>query len=62
MSPVVSRAAQQLTNGKWELGSDFQSAMVKSAPTMITKLRKSASYEALKAWSSAVYDWVFSHT
>jgi hypothetical protein len=36
--------------------------MVKSAPTMVTKLPKSANYETLKAWTSAVEDWVFSHT
>lgn len=61
-SPIVSRAAHQLDNGKWELGSDFHSAMVKSAPTMVTKLKTSANYEVLKAWASAVDDWVFSHT
>jgi hypothetical protein len=36
--------------------------MVKSAPTMVTKLVKTANYETLKAWASAVEDWVFSHT
>ncbi len=36
--------------------------MVKSAPTMVRKLGKDAKYEALKAWASAVDDWVFSHT
>lgn len=61
-SPIVSRAAHQLDNGKWELGSDFHSAMVKSAPTMVTKLKTNANYEVLKAWASAVDDWVFSHT
>lgn len=59
---MVSKSAHQLSDGRWELGSEFHSAMVKSAPTMVTKLSKSANYEALKAWASAVDDWVFSHT
>ena len=60
---AVSRAAHQLPDGRWELGSDFQSAMVKSANTLVvTKLGKKANYNALKAWSSAVEDWVYSHT
>ena len=29
---------------------------------MVTKLKASAKYETLKAWASAVDDWVFSHT
>ena len=36
--------------------------MVKSAPTMVSKLKSTAKYETLKAWASAVDDWVFSHT
>lgn len=44
------------------MGSEFHSAMVKSAPTMVTKLKKDANYESFKAWLSAVDDWVFSHT
>ena len=36
--------------------------MVKSAPTMVTKLGQDAYYEAWKAWESSVEDWVFSHT
>lgn len=35
--------------------------MVKSAPTMVRKLVPNARYELLKAWSSAVDDWVHSH-
>ena len=60
---AVSRAAHQLPDGRWELGSDFQSAMVKSANTMVvSKLGKDANYNTLKEWSSAVEDWVYSHT
>ena len=62
LSPAVSKAAHQLGDGRWELGSDFQTAMIKSAPTMVTKLVKTANYDTYKAWSSAVDDWVFSHT
>ncbi len=62
LTPTASRSAHQLPNGKWELGSDFQSAMIKSAPAMVTKLTKSMNYGALKAWASAVEDWVYSHT
>jgi hypothetical protein len=29
---------------------------------MVTKLKTNANYEVLKAWASAVDDWVFSHT
>ena len=29
---------------------------------MVTKLTKNATYGALKAWASAVEDWVYSHT
>ena len=36
--------------------------MIKSAPTMVSKLDKEASYEIFKAWQSSVEDWVFSHT
>ena len=36
--------------------------MVKSALTMVTKLSNSANYGTLKAWASAVEDWVFSFT
>ena len=37
--------------------------MVKSANTLVvTKLGLKANYGALKAWSSAVEDWVFNHT
>ncbi len=61
-SPTRSKEARQLQSGKWEVGSDFQSAMIKSAPTMVTKLDKEATYEIFKAWQSSVEDWVFSHT
>ena len=61
-SPSASRSAHQLPNGKWELGSDLHSAMCKSASTMTTRLDRTANYGALKAWASAVDDWVFSHT
>ena len=36
--------------------------MVKSANTLVTKLGRKANYNTLKAWSSAVEDWVYSHT
>jgi hypothetical protein len=29
---------------------------------MVTKLQPNATYEVLKAWASAVEDWVYSHT
>ncbi len=35
--------------------------MIKSAPTMVKKLVKSANYDVYKAWSSAVDDWIFTH-
>ena len=38
VTPGASKQAYQLPDGKWELGSDFQSAMVKSASTMVEKL------------------------
>ena len=59
-SPGIS-SAYQLADGRWELGSQFHGAMVKSAPTLVGKLPTTATYEELKAWSSAVDDWVHSH-
>ena len=60
---AVSRAPHRLPDGRWELGSEYQSAMVKSANTLVvTKLGLKADYSGLKAWSSAVEDWVFNHT
>ena len=35
--------------------------MVKSAPTMVSKLVDTASYAKYKAWLSTVEDWVASH-
>ena len=35
--------------------------MVKSVSTMVKKLPGTANYTQLKAWSSAVEDWVYSH-
>ena len=35
--------------------------MIKSAPTMVTKLHVTADYQKLKAWQSAVEAWVLSH-
>jgi hypothetical protein len=35
--------------------------MVKSAPTLVGKLSTTATYEVLKAWSSAADDWFHSH-
>ena len=55
-TPSVIRHAYQLQNGKWELGSEFQSIMVKSAPTMVEKLQKAADYQKLKEWTSMVED------
>ncbi len=49
-TPAISRAAHQLPDGRWELGSDFQTQMIKSAPTMVTKLDARADYQKLKAW------------
>ena len=61
-TPSVSRHAYQLQNGKWELGSEFQSIMVKSAPTMLERLQKAADYQKLKEWTSMVEDWVEGYT
>ncbi len=36
--------------------------MVKSASTMVTKIGSDATYDTLKAWQSAVEDWVFTST
>ncbi len=36
--------------------------MVKSAPTMVEKLQKSADYQKLKEWTSVVEDWVQGYT
>ena len=36
--------------------------MVKSVPSMVTKLREGVQYGVFKAWASAVHDWVVSHT
>ena len=36
--------------------------MIKSAPQMIDKLKVGATYGKLKAWASAVEDWLYSHT
>ena len=62
MSPAVSKHPWRLSDGRWELGSECQTAMIKSAPTMVKKLGKNANYDVYKAWSSAVDDWVLTHT
>ena len=60
-SPVASRAPFATADGRWELGSDMQAAMVKSAASMVTRLPDTATYAKFKAWLSAVEDWVASH-
>lgn len=60
-SPVASRSPFATPDGRWELGSDLQAAMVKSVGTMVAKLPDTATYAKFKAWLSAVEDWVASH-
>ena len=36
--------------------------MIKSAPTLVDKLKSTANYEQMKNWLSAVDDWLYSHT
>ena len=60
-SPSSGRFPHQLENGKWEMGSDLHTAMVKSSVNLIRKLDGTADYTKLKAWLSSVEDWVNSH-
>ena len=59
--PVASHSPFTMPNGKWELGSGIQVAMVKLVGTMVTKLPDTATYAKFKAWLLAVEDWVASH-
>ena len=58
----MNKAAHQLPDGRWELGSDFHTSMVKSAHALVSKLPANANYGKLKAWQSSVEDWVYSNT
>ena len=61
-SPLGSRRPYSLPDGRWEIGSDMHTAMVKSSHIMVTKLRGNANYATFKAWHSAVTDWVRANT
>ena len=56
-----SRSPHRLDNGKWEVGSDIQSQLIKSVGQMVSKLKKGVSYTTFKAWVSALHDWLASH-
>ena len=56
-----SRSPHRLDNGRWEVGSDIQSQLIKSVGQMVTKLKKGVSYTTFKAWVSALHDWLASH-
>ena len=56
-----SRSPHRLDNGRWEVGSDIQSQLIKSVGQMVTKLKKGVSYTTFKAWVSALHDWLTSH-
>ena len=58
---VASRSPFATPNGRWELGSDIQAAMVKLVGAMVTKLPDTATYAKFKAWLSAAKDWVANH-
>ena len=61
MLPDASHLPFAMPDGRWELGSDIQVAMVKLVGTMVTKLPDTATYAKFKAWLLAVEDWVVSH-
>ena len=61
-SPVASSQPLRLPNGRWELGTSIQTAMVKSSVQMVTRLQEQATYISFKAWLLVVEDWVSSHT
>ena len=58
--PVTSHSPLAAPDGRWELGSDIQVAMVKSVGTIVTTLLDTATYAKFKAWL-VVEDWVASH-
>jgi hypothetical protein len=58
----IIKEARELPDGKWELGSDFQQAMIKLVRIMVTPLESNAKYGAYNMWEAAVGDWVFNHT
>ena len=58
---VASRSPFAMPNGRWELGSNIQAAMVKLVGTMVTKLLDTTTCAKFKAWLLAVEDWVASH-
>ena len=51
-----------MPDGRWELVTSIQTAMVKSSAQMVTHLQERATYTSFKAWLWAVEDWVLSHT
>ena len=61
-SLVASSQALRLPDGRWELDTSIQMAMVKSWAQIITHLQEQATYASFKAWLSAVEDWVSSYT
>ena len=61
-SHVASSQPLRLPNGRWELGTSIQTAMVKSSAQMVTHLQEQATYGSFKAWFFVVEDWVLSHT
>ena len=61
-SPVASSQPLRLPDGRWELGTSIQMAMVKSLAQMVTHMQEQATYASFKAWLLVVEDWVSSHT
>ena len=59
--PVASHSSFATPDGRWELGSEIQVAMVKLVGTIVTNLLDTMTYAKFKAWFSAVEDWVASH-
>ena len=51
-----------MSDGRWEIGSDFQQAMIKSVRIMVAPLEASAKYGDYKMWEAAVGVWVFTNT
>ena len=45
-----SRKPRQLGDGRWELGTEVHSAMVRSASAVVTKLKDGDGYTAFKQW------------
>ena len=61
-SPAVSSQHLRLPDGRWELDSSIQMAMMKSSTQMVTHLQEWATYTLFKAWLLVVENWVLSHT